>query len=109
MTTIHNVMVAHGDGAKRVWATEVVFTTVTGVSSGVTEANTTTMLVNLVTRLKALAAAESPNRSCVTTRCGIGPSPASASPTSGSSRGPLAQARLRDVSDVGGRRMTLPQ
>jgi hypothetical protein len=57
MTTIHNVMVAHGDGAKRVWATEVGFTTVTGASSGMTEANAATMLVNLVTRLKALAAA----------------------------------------------------
>ena len=54
MTTIHNLMVAHGDGAKRVWATEVGFSNAAGQY---TEAGAAIELTNLVNRLKALAAA----------------------------------------------------
>jgi hypothetical protein len=56
MTAMHNVLAANGDGAKRVWATEVGFSTTSGCTSCFSEANAATMLVNLVNRLKALAA-----------------------------------------------------
>jgi hypothetical protein len=53
MTTVHNTMAAHGDAAKRVWATEVGASTYSG---GYTEATQAQFLTNLVARLHTFAA-----------------------------------------------------